>query len=471
MLRRMVALLVVLAMMLPYATPVFALQATVTERVREGRQLMSAGDIEAAQAILTELESQSLSSRDRQLLLPYRFDVKLARAGGLLKSGEIEAGLAQAHEVMTLDPSRSESVARMLDKHATGSTEVRRAILDFYRDAIRRHGSAYLKLPAFHKRAADLAIDLGRPEEAVDSLEFLVFSNPKENLAYRPKLAEAFRSIINKRPGQKDPQSPAAREDFRWLSRAARAGDDSYMALMANCYEVGYGVEQDLEKAVRFYREAAERGNPIAMRQLGMCYEAGNGIAKDPATAVRYYRKASEMGDAQSMFRLAVCLATGNGVGESEAEALRWLRSSQNAGYAPASKALVAYNEALAEYRARQAELARLREIERQIAEAERARQIAQAAEARRRANEIRRRQNDQAAAAMLALFAIGMGAALMSDGAGSSYQSYDNDAAFRDAIDRSNRADYERQKIERDYNNGWINSSERDSKLNQVGW
>ena len=42
---------------------------------------------------------------------------------------------------------------------------------------------------------------------------------------------------------------------------------------MGECYENGYGVEQDEKKAAELYRLAHEGGNVPGTCALGLCYE------------------------------------------------------------------------------------------------------------------------------------------------------------------------------------------------------
>jgi hypothetical protein len=46
-------------------------------------------------------------------------------------------------------------------------------------------------------------------------------------------------------------------------------------------YWRGYGVPQDFEQALRWFRPAAERGESVAMWNLGAMYANGEGVARD----------------------------------------------------------------------------------------------------------------------------------------------------------------------------------------------
>ncbi len=60
----------------------------------------------------------------------------------------------------------------------------------------------------------------------------------------------------------------------------------------------GYGVEEDEDEAMEWYRKAAEQGHADAQYALGQCYDVEEyGIEPDDAKAVEWYRKAVEQGN------------------------------------------------------------------------------------------------------------------------------------------------------------------------------
>src|SRR5690606_20405786 len=102
---------------------------------------------------------------------------------------------------------------------------------------------------------------------------------------------------------------------FQWiLQNTEKTNDPDLMAVVAECYKDGKGVNQDYTQAVYWYTKAAERGNPQAMFNLGECYENGQGVHQDHKQAVSWYTKAAERGNPQAMFNLGVCYANGQGV-------------------------------------------------------------------------------------------------------------------------------------------------------------
>lgn len=114
------------------------------------------------------------------------------------------------------------------------------------------------------------------------------------------------------------------------------------------CYVEGIGVEKDMVRAEDLYRKvtwcpvpdrfwnpievvmwmrnAAEWGNVVVQVDLAECYLRGTGVEKDEAEAVKWFRKAAEQGDASAQTFLADCYLFGRGVAKDETEALTWFR-------------------------------------------------------------------------------------------------------------------------------------------------
>ena len=74
--------------------------------------------------------------------------------------------------------------------------------------------------------------------------------------------------------------------------QAAEQGYPRAQQLLGECYENGYGVEQDEAKAAELYQLAHRAGYVPATCALGTCYEYGDGVEKDLDKAVELYCKA-----------------------------------------------------------------------------------------------------------------------------------------------------------------------------------
>lgn len=116
--------------------------------------------------------------------------------------------------------------------------------------------------------------------------------------------------------------------------------------LMGVMYEYGYGVEADLQEALRWYRQAAEQGLPQAQNSLGFMYSLGLGVKRDSERAAHWLQCAAEQGHSGAQTNLGILYASGRGVEKDEEEALYWFRSAARNGNNQAQELLAsAYSQ------------------------------------------------------------------------------------------------------------------------------
>jgi len=89
-------------------------------------------------------------------------------------------------------------------------------------------------------------------------------------------------------------------------------------------YDLGEGVPQNLEEAVKWYLLSAEQGNADAQNNLGVMYENGEGIARDYGEAMKWYRKAAEMRNPDAPNNIGVMYMTGVGIRRDYVKACMW---------------------------------------------------------------------------------------------------------------------------------------------------
>ena len=80
------------------------------------------------------------------------------------------------------------------------------------------------------------------------------------------------------------------------LQTSAENDDASAQFALAQLYEAGDAIEQDLAAARHWYERAAFHGHPQAIMGLGECYEHGKGVEKDLQEALKWYRLALKEG-------------------------------------------------------------------------------------------------------------------------------------------------------------------------------
>lgn len=84
---------------------------------------------------------------------------------------------------------------------------------------------------------------------------------------------------------------------FRFAKMAVEQhGDTTALRVLAQCYYHGSGVEEDNNKAFKYFLRAAEKGEELAMDYLGDCYYHGLGTRTDKTKAKEWYERAAKEG-------------------------------------------------------------------------------------------------------------------------------------------------------------------------------
>lgn len=97
--------------------------------------------------------------------------------------------------------------------------------------------------------------------------------------------------------GMRARQSHNFADASRLFSQAADAGNTYAEGMLAQMYQNGWGVPQDINKAMRLYLAAAQAGSGAAMTALGTIYAVGVfGAPKDLEQARRWYTLAAATG-------------------------------------------------------------------------------------------------------------------------------------------------------------------------------
>ena len=135
---------------------------------------------------------------------------------------------------------------------------------------------------------------------------------------------------LNSQDTRYDPDKAA-----QLLTQAAEAGSAEAQFELAQLYEIGLGVEQDVERAVELYQAAADADFPDAINDLGFLYfQGGLGIARDPDRALRYFERAANLRQPQAMFNYAALIDDGLVQGKGSPEAADYLYQSLRTGSA-----------------------------------------------------------------------------------------------------------------------------------------
>jgi TPR repeat protein len=149
---------------------------------------------------------------------------------------------------------------------------------------------------------------------------------------------------------------------FACLSKAAAQGNPDSQFCLGLCYQMGYGVAPNGEKAMEWYvkaavqlpaevahqigtvyfdwtggmvdhdrafewfGKAAEQGHALAQWKLAMMYACGVSLDSDgdARNAFKWHRKAADQGLARAQLGLANCYETGEGVEQNQSKAVKW---------------------------------------------------------------------------------------------------------------------------------------------------
>lgn len=124
-----------------------------------------------------------------------------------------------------------------------------------------------------------------------------------------------------------------AAEAFARFERAAERGHAAAAYELAQAYDGGRGVGQDVGAGARWMNAAAERGEPRAQYALGAALYNGAGVGQDYARAAEHLGEAAEQGHADAQFLLGECYANGRGVTKNLAWAARWYGKAAAQGH------------------------------------------------------------------------------------------------------------------------------------------
>ena len=119
------------------------------------------------------------------------------------------------------------------------------------------------------------------------------------------------------------------------LEAADRGHRDAVLA-MGWFYLNGVGVERDLARARRWYRDSARRGEVRAMFSLGqIAYEE-----HDYSEALTWFRRASDAGHHRSLYFIGRHYWRGHGVEQDKKEAMRYFHRAASQKVREAQRAL-----------------------------------------------------------------------------------------------------------------------------------
>lgn len=98
--------------------------------------------------------------------------------------------------------------------------------------------------------------------------------------------------------------SPAENDDFMKLKRSAEQGNAEAQYKLGLMYDIGKEVDQDYQKAFKWYEKSANQGLASSQSKLGSMYRYGKGVVVNHAKASEWYWKAYEQGNEEAHYQL-----------------------------------------------------------------------------------------------------------------------------------------------------------------------
>ncbi|WP_288275980.1 tetratricopeptide repeat protein [uncultured Prevotella sp.] len=84
--------------------------------------------------------------------------------------------------------------------------------------------------------------------------------------------------------------------------------------------------QEQYKEAVPKLQAAANKGHKKAQYRLGRCYDKGYGVKENDQKAFELYQKSAKQDYAKAMFQLGKCYMKGKGVTANQEEARKWIK-------------------------------------------------------------------------------------------------------------------------------------------------
>jgi len=111
---------------------------------------------------------------------------------------------------------------------------------------------------------------------------------------------------------------------FRLLTPLAEQGHSYSLNVIAYMYDEGWGVPQNHDMAMKWYKFGADRGDASSQYNLGIKYGSGRGVQKDNKAEFEWYKLAAEQGLAIAQYSLGLKYESASGVLQDYIKAHMW---------------------------------------------------------------------------------------------------------------------------------------------------
>ncbi len=117
-------------------------------------------------------------------------------------------------------------------------------------------------------------------------------------------------------------------EAIKYYKMCYENGNPEGLFYLANMYDIGIGLQKDINEAIRLYKLSADNGFKNALMLIAFKYEMGNDVNLDYKEAYNIYKYLSDIGNPEATWHLAKCYCKGEGTEQNYKEALKLFRLS-----------------------------------------------------------------------------------------------------------------------------------------------
>lgn len=111
---------------------------------------------------------------------------------------------------------------------------------------------------------------------------------------------------------------------IKYYKQAAEQNHAKAQAKLGTLYYQGIVIQQNLEKSIQYFQKAIKQHEPLAANNLATCYEQGIGIEQNDIEAIRLYTLAAQKGLGLAQYNLARCYEYGIGVEHNNKQAFQY---------------------------------------------------------------------------------------------------------------------------------------------------
>ena len=114
---------------------------------------------------------------------------------------------------------------------------------------------------------------------------------------------------------------------------------------------------QEYDTAYELFYALAAQDNAVAQYEIGALYHRGAGVEQDAERAARWYAKSAELGYTEAQYRIGNMYMMGEAVPQSDTEAVHWYEQAAQQGHQDAGKNLTSLRRISAEKTRKELEL------------------------------------------------------------------------------------------------------------------